>query len=110
MAVLSCGKDKSSNPLRPEDQGIAVTLQYQNYYNYQGYRPYCIRLTLDGNPIDVCDLGARSSSFWTRSYQWRLLIVDTRQQPETYIPVQQGSVTVDHNVTCKVSGNTVTWQ
>ncbi len=110
LLALSCGKDKAATPERPEDQGNAVTLQYQNYYYYQGYGWGCLRLTLDDNRMDLCGLGSRSASFWTRDYNWRLYIIDTRQQPETYIPVQQGTIHIDRNMTFVVNGNSVTWQ
>jgi hypothetical protein len=110
LTVLSCGKKKTTTPTRPEDQGNAVTLQYQSYYIHLGYGWGCVRLTLDDVPIDLCGLGTRAASFWTRDYHWRLFLIDTRYQPETYIPVQEGTVSVNRNITCLVDHNTVTWR
>lgn len=108
LLSLSCGKD-SHSPTRPEDQGFAVSLQYQNYYNHMGYNWGCIRLTLDDNNIDRCGLGIQSSSLWTREYNWTLYVIDTRQEVDTYIRVQSGTIQVDRNITCYVNGNNVTW-
>jgi hypothetical protein len=106
---LTCGKD-SKPATRPEDQGQAVTLQYQNYYYHMGSYWNCIRLTLDDNPVERCGLGTQAMSIWVRSYQWRLYIIDMRQVPETYIPVASGTVQIDRNITCIVNGNTITWE
>jgi len=106
---LSCGKD-SHGPTRPEDQGQAVTLQYQNYYYHMGGYWPCIRLSLDNNPIERCSLGSNSTSLWKREYHWILYVIDTRQEQETYIPVANGMVNIEHGMTCVINGNNITWQ
>jgi hypothetical protein len=106
---LSCSKD-SHPPTRPEDVGQAVTLDYRSYYYHMGYYWNCIRLSLDDNPIERCELGSNSISLWKREYHWVLYIIDTRQEVETYIPVANGMVTVDREVTCVIQGNNVNWQ
>ena len=106
---LSCGKD-SHPATRPEDQGQAVTLQYQSYYYHMGGYWGCIRLTLDDNPIERCGLGTNSTSLWKREYHWILYVIDTRQEQETYIPVANGMINVDRGITCVINGNNITWR
>jgi hypothetical protein len=106
--MFSCGKD-SKNPTRPEDQGYAVTLRYRSYYPHMGYYWGCIRLNIDNNHIDKCELGMISSNFWTRQYTWTLYVLDTRQEVETYIQVATGTVLLDRNKTCDINGSTITW-
>lgn len=107
--TLSCGKS-SHPPTRPEDQGQAVTIQYDSYYLFRGTYWYCVRLSLDDNPIDRCSLGSSSASLWKREYHWILYVIETQQGHESYIPVANGMINVDRSVTCVINGNNVNWQ
>ncbi len=108
--MLACGEQKSSIPIGPQGESVVLTLMYQNYA-HTGSQPWqCIRLMMDDNPLDQCDLGENFRNLGTRTYTWQLYVVSDMRMRTTYFQIATGTVTLDRNKICIVDGNTVTWQ
>jgi hypothetical protein len=108
--MLACSDDKSSLPTGPQDQGISLTLIYQNYAYTGSHSWHCIRLMMDDHPLDQCDLGESSQNLGARTYAWQLYAISDMRMRSTNFQMATGTVTLDRNRVCIVDSNTVTWR
>ncbi len=108
--MVACGEHESSIPIGPQDQGIILTLNYQNYAYTGSHSWHCIRLMMDDNPLDQCDLGENSQNLGAGTYTWQLYAVSDMRMRSTNFQIATGTVTLDRNKTCIVDSNTITWR
>jgi hypothetical protein len=110
ILISACGEQQSSIPIGPQDHGITLTLRYQNYAYTGSHSWHCIRLMMNDNPVDQCDLGENSQNFGAKTYTWQLYAVSDMRMRSTNFQIATGTVTLDRNRVCIVDSNTVTWR
>jgi len=102
MFILSCGKDK---PTEPPPSAHAVSLQYRNYFPVGN--SYCLRLVVGVQPLNRCGLGIQSISVWDGDYECKLYIVN---DSGALTLLASSPLHLDRNFTCIVDGANIYWQ